>query len=272
MRQASNQIDAELGLIAEQLTQIDPDTSDCAVSTDELVQVIGLAGQQLRDAEGVRHLARAQALEALEALGDAIDQINRRIFQATLELDATTGQRELGMRHVLISRSMERIGDNAVDIGEHAAFLVTTGETKRLVSLDACAWRPRSCRMPRQSPAQRRRPRVARRRSHNHLSVRNSRIRLNIRSPPFVSVDADSDGTSPTRFLLKQLGADRPACPAGRYEPERPHQDPQLRIGARVAGLFCGGTDQLEGRHGLVSLAWCWIRASMLVAGIGRAK
>ena len=29
------------------------------------------------------------------------------------------------MRHVLISRSIERIGDNAVDIGEQAAFLVT---------------------------------------------------------------------------------------------------------------------------------------------------
>ena len=34
-------------------------------------------------------------------------------------------QLQLAMRHVLIARSLERIGDNAVDIAEQAAFLVS---------------------------------------------------------------------------------------------------------------------------------------------------
>jgi hypothetical protein len=62
-------------------------------------------------------------LVMLEPQDDAIDQINRRILQATLELNATPAQRELATRHVLISRSVERIRDNAVDIGEQTAFL-----------------------------------------------------------------------------------------------------------------------------------------------------
>ena len=116
----------QLQLIGEQLSLIDRHVADRAGTTDELSQMIGFAGRQLRDALtafGARDLAGAHGLEAQD---DAIDTINRRVFQAALELDATTPRRELAMRHVLISRSIERIGDNAVDIGEQTAFLVTT--------------------------------------------------------------------------------------------------------------------------------------------------
>jgi phosphate uptake regulator len=34
-------------------------------------------------------------------------------------------ERELALRHVLIARSLERVGDNTLDIAEQAAFLVT---------------------------------------------------------------------------------------------------------------------------------------------------
>ena len=33
--------------------------------------------------------------------------------------------REWGLRMIVVSRAIERIGDHAVDIGEQAAFLVT---------------------------------------------------------------------------------------------------------------------------------------------------
>jgi phosphate transport system protein len=115
----------QLCLIAEQLAEIDPETSRRAGTTAQLLTMIGLAGRQLREALtafDARDLARARGLEAHD---DAIDQINRHIFRDALELDATAAQRELAMRHVLIARSIERIGDNAVDIGEQAAFLVT---------------------------------------------------------------------------------------------------------------------------------------------------
>ena len=38
---------------------------------------------------------------------------------------ATPGQLEWGMRMIVVARCIERIGDNAVDIGEQTAFLVT---------------------------------------------------------------------------------------------------------------------------------------------------
>ncbi len=56
---------------------------------------------------------------------DAIDRLNREIFDAALELQVAAGRRELALRHVLIARSLERIGDNAVDIAEQVAFLMT---------------------------------------------------------------------------------------------------------------------------------------------------
>jgi phosphate uptake regulator len=46
------------------------------------------------------------------------------VFSASLRTDQTR-ERELALRHVLIARSLERIGDNAVDIAEQAVFLVT---------------------------------------------------------------------------------------------------------------------------------------------------
>ena len=56
---------------------------------------------------------------------DAIDKLNCAIFEATLELEAAHDERELALRHVLIARSPERVGDDAVDIADQAAFLVT---------------------------------------------------------------------------------------------------------------------------------------------------
>ena len=51
--------------------------------------------------------------------------LDRQIFEATLALDAVADHRELALRDVVIARSLERIGDNAVDIAGQAAFLVT---------------------------------------------------------------------------------------------------------------------------------------------------
>ena len=70
----------------------------------------------------MRDLTAAQQVDHDD---DAIDKLNRAIFEATLELDDAPEKRELASRHVLIARSLERVGDNAVDIAEQAAFLAT---------------------------------------------------------------------------------------------------------------------------------------------------
>jgi phosphate transport system protein len=67
-----------------------------------------------------RDLARAEALVDLDEL---IDRANRRTVEHVLELSAE--QREWGLRMLVVSRCLERIGDHAVDIGEQTAYLVT---------------------------------------------------------------------------------------------------------------------------------------------------
>jgi len=54
-----------------------------------------------------------------------INQLNRRIFGIGLEIGDEPDRREWAMHMVLAARALERIGDNAVDIGEQTAFVVT---------------------------------------------------------------------------------------------------------------------------------------------------
>ena len=112
-------------LISDQLTEIDPNVHDRTNTAEKLAQMTALAGAQLRDALTAfvnRDLPLAHQIDGQD---DAIDRLNRQAFEATLEIDIAPDHRELAMRHVLIARSLERIGDNAVDIAEQAAFLVT---------------------------------------------------------------------------------------------------------------------------------------------------
>jgi phosphate transport system protein len=67
-----------------------------------------------------RDVSRAEALVDLDEL---IDRANRRLAEHVLELSAE--QREWGLRMLVVSRCLERIGDHAVDIGEQTAYLVT---------------------------------------------------------------------------------------------------------------------------------------------------
>jgi phosphate transport system protein len=56
---------------------------------------------------------------------DAVDQLNRECFHLALEIGDEVDRREWGMTMLLAARAIERIGDNAVDIGEQVAFVVT---------------------------------------------------------------------------------------------------------------------------------------------------
>jgi phosphate transport system protein len=63
--------------------------------------------------------------EDLVRQDDEIDHLNREIFRLALELGADVDAREWGMHMMLVARQIERIGDNAVDVGEQTAFVVT---------------------------------------------------------------------------------------------------------------------------------------------------
>jgi phosphate transport system protein len=54
-----------------------------------------------------------------------INRLNREIFNTALELGDDPDTREWCTHMVLVARALERIGDNAVDIGEQVVFVVT---------------------------------------------------------------------------------------------------------------------------------------------------
>jgi len=74
------------------------------------------------DAFAARDVARARSLVDLDEL---VDRTNRRVTDKVLEMAASPGLQEWGMRMIVVARCLERIGDNAVDIGEQTEFLVT---------------------------------------------------------------------------------------------------------------------------------------------------
>ena len=69
-----------------------------------------------------RDLAGAESLVELDEL---IDRSNRRFVDRVVELVGDPAMREWVLRMVLVSRTIERIGDHAVDIGEQVAYLLT---------------------------------------------------------------------------------------------------------------------------------------------------
>jgi phosphate transport system protein len=74
------------------------------------------------DSFGNRDLAAAESLVDLDEL---VDRANRRVVGRILELGGDPDMREYGLRMVVVSRALERIGDHAVDIGEQVAYLLT---------------------------------------------------------------------------------------------------------------------------------------------------
>jgi phosphate transport system protein len=69
-----------------------------------------------------RDLLGASSLVDLDEL---IDRANRRAVERVLDFADDQSKREWGLRMIIVSRCLERIGDHAVDIGEQTAFLIT---------------------------------------------------------------------------------------------------------------------------------------------------
>ena len=74
------------------------------------------------DSFAQRDADRARSLVELDEL---IDRTNRRVVEQVMALAHDPLTQEWGMRMIVVSRCLERIGDNAVDIGEQTHYLVT---------------------------------------------------------------------------------------------------------------------------------------------------
>jgi phosphate transport system protein len=94
-----------------------------------LVEVLAEMGERAEEMTRValdsfdrRDLASAESLVELDEL---IDRANRRFVERLVDVMADPVMREWGLRMVVVARTIERIGDRAVDIGEQTAYLLT---------------------------------------------------------------------------------------------------------------------------------------------------
>ena len=93
--------------------------------------VEGLVEMGERCVEMVRVALNAFATREVEPahglhdLDELVDRANRQVFEEVLGYVNDVEALEWGMRQITVARCFERIGDNAVDIGEQTAFLVT---------------------------------------------------------------------------------------------------------------------------------------------------
>jgi phosphate transport system protein len=107
------------------LTKLAADLEPRADLVDGLAEMGDRAEEMVRialDSFAARDLDRARSLPDLDEL---IDRTNRRVVEHVLAMADSPGTQEWGMRMIVVARAIERIGDNAVDIGEQTAFLIT---------------------------------------------------------------------------------------------------------------------------------------------------
>ncbi|MCY7301634.1 MAG: phosphate signaling complex protein PhoU [Thermoleophilia bacterium] len=74
------------------------------------------------DSFATRDVEQARGLVDLDELND---RTNHKVSDQVLLMASTPGTQEWGIRMIIVARCIERIGDNAVDIGEQTAFIVT---------------------------------------------------------------------------------------------------------------------------------------------------
>jgi phosphate transport system protein len=107
------------------LSQLVVDVEPDPALVEVLVEMGERAEEMLRvalDAFDRRDLAAAESLVELDEL---IDRANRRFVERLVDVMADEAMREWGLRMVVVARTIERIGDRAVDIGEQTAYLLT---------------------------------------------------------------------------------------------------------------------------------------------------
>jgi phosphate transport system protein len=84
-----------------------------------------LARSEVSQAKQAFHLRDIGLAEDLVRQDTEINQLNKDCFARAVEIGTDPDVREWAMTMMLVARALERIGDNAVDVGEQVAFVVS---------------------------------------------------------------------------------------------------------------------------------------------------
>jgi phosphate transport system protein len=97
---------------------------------EEILATVERMGQlaigEVRQAKQAFELRDVDLAEDLVRRDEEVNRLNRDVFHRTVDVGTgDTDQLEWALTMVMVARALERIGDNAVDIGEQVAFVVT---------------------------------------------------------------------------------------------------------------------------------------------------
>ena len=84
-----------------------------------------LARSEVSQAKQAFLLRDVTLAEDLVRQDEEINQLNKECFQRAVQVGNDPDVREWAMTMMLVARAIERIGDNAVDVGEQVAFVVS---------------------------------------------------------------------------------------------------------------------------------------------------
>ena len=92
---------------------------------EELREMADLVRSMIRT--GIEAVVRRDGDEArlLPAMDEPVDRLNRNMYEEVVRSGPDLQRLEWATKALMVSRAMERIGDQVVDIGEQLAFLLT---------------------------------------------------------------------------------------------------------------------------------------------------
>jgi phosphate transport system protein len=92
---------------------------------EKIFRMARLARSEVAQAKQAFTLRDVSLAYDLVRQDEEINALNREVFRRAVEIGTDEDTREWAMTMMLVARALERIGDNAVDIGEQVAFVVT---------------------------------------------------------------------------------------------------------------------------------------------------
>ena len=92
---------------------------------DRIEQMGRLVRSEVEQSKQAFSLRDVDLAEDLVRQDEQVNCLNRECFKRAVEIGTDADRREWAMSMMLVSRALERVGDNAVDIGEQVAFVVT---------------------------------------------------------------------------------------------------------------------------------------------------
>lgn len=109
---------SKMALVTDGLPRAEPIVAQLREMSDRVREMIrtGIEIVLRRDADGARRLP---------AMDEPVDRLNRNMYQEVVKAGPDSRRLEWATRAMMVSRALERVGDQVVDIGEQLAFLLT---------------------------------------------------------------------------------------------------------------------------------------------------